>query len=94
MKTFLKTFLTIFAKYNIKFLHYVTETKRAFVTYLFVAVYGMYGPSPNILRSICLFSIIYLLILSLLLFLICNTTGPRKFLSNLVGEDFIIKYLF
>ena len=32
------------------------------------------------------------MIISLLLFLICNTAGPRKFLSDLVGEDFIIKY--
>ena len=53
--TILKTFLTIFAKYNIKFLHYVTETTWAFVTYFFVAVYGMYGPSPNIFRLICFF---------------------------------------
>jgi len=35
----------------------------------------------------------YLVVISLLIHISCKLSVPRKFLNNLVGEDFIIKYL-
>jgi len=96
IQTKLLAVFKIYIEFHIKILYYITEKTPIYLIYIFAVSYGLYAPSlsgNNVFRLVCFASTVYILIISGLIHLACKTVYLRKLLSDLVTEDFIVKYL-
>lgn len=96
LKTKLLSLLRFYLKMTIKIIYYMTEKTPLYLVYLFISTYALFGPyveGGNGFRWFCLIITLYVLLNTGLLFLACKIEKSRKFLSKLLGEEFIIKYL-
>ena len=90
----LKSYFKIYVELNIKFFLYVIGTLWPFIIYIFVSIYGFYGPAlegGNTLRSIYLGITLYMMVTSVLVCLAYAIPASRPILVDLVGENLIIK---
>ena len=89
-------FLKIYLEVNIKLIYYVTEIWWLYLIYIFISAYGLFGPvieGGNITRLVCFILTFHLVLNTSALFFVCKAERSRKFLIDLIGEKFIIKYL-
>ena len=93
MRKLFHRFLKIYAEFQIKSLHFIMENTLAYITYIFILTYSLYGPSSGIFRILLFIMIIYFVLSSLILHLFCKNKRLRKILRDLVTESFITKYL-
>lgn len=96
LKTKLLSLLKFYLKMTIKIIYYVTEKTPLYLVYIYMSANALFGPpldGGTIWRWVCLIMTLYVLLNTGLLFLACKIEKSRKFLSKLLGEEFIIKYL-
>ena len=89
--------LKIYFKFNIRLLHLFTENRFFYLIYTFLVLYGFYGCKGkvecSISHHIAFLVVIYFIITSIFMLLICKIPRTRHFLDFLVGEAYVIKYL-
>ena len=90
--------IRIYFKFNILLLHLFSENHFLYLVYMFLVVYGLYDCKSHdvectLSHDIAFIIVLYFLAASAWIYMICNIPLTRKYLDNLVGKDYVIKYL-
>lgn len=96
---FNKLFKSVFSNYiklNIKLLHFTANTTFGFGLYLVLTLYTYLGYKFSFLNwshYFCAFFILYVLFTIVMVTILFKISLTRQWIGNLVGNDFIEKYL-
>lgn len=87
----------IFLKFNIQLVYSIVTNTLVHSIYMFLQLYGYYGwkivvPCP-LSNIIAIYIVIYSMLIFLFLALIYHITFTKTFLENLIGKDYVVKYL-
>lgn len=92
----LKLFVKRFIEFHIRLIYSIAENSYIYTIYIFTLMYAFYG---NIIEGLSFFrfisctTIVYLILISSILHLICVLVGWRLFLIKLIGESLSLKYI-
>lgn len=96
LKSFIKFYVTLYFKLHIRSVHFFSRTYLGFGFYLFCFFYGFFGchgTNCNLSNFLAGYFALLMISLSAEIFFLVKVPITRKWIGQLVGEDYIIKYL-
>ncbi len=99
MKTLLSKITSLFKIYfsiDIKLIYFFSDTLPGYLFYLFCIFYGFFGctgENCTITHSLAAIFVVIMIGLVIQTYILVKIPFTRKYLENLVGKDYLEKYL-
>ena len=94
IKPFIKFTVTLYLKLSTLFAHFFTETFFGYTFYLFCIHYGLFASNEiTLANTLAGWFAFLVIVINFKLWILVNIPITRKWLHQLVGGDYMIKYL-
>jgi len=96
IKLFIKFYVTLYFKLTIRLVHFFSKTYVGYSIYIFCFFYGFFGchgTTCGLSHSLAGYFTFLMISLAFEIWILVKIPATRKFLDQLVGADYIIKYL-